>query len=128
MKTLLLGLALALSSLVSSAASEGRELANVDGQSYPVYRYVFEVKPTSRSNPVYPKKARDEGRGGETLVGAIVNEKGRVVRAFVDKATGAADIQEAARAAVAQWKFPKLEKGGAPISYLVYVPIAMNPN
>lgn len=99
----------------------------VEGVEYPVYAYFKDVKAVSFANPVYPYRAKQERRGGETLVGAVVGEKGKVVTTFVAKSTGAGDIQQAACDAVKQWKFPKLKIDDKPIRYVLFVPVVMNP-
>jgi TonB family protein len=99
----------------------------VDGKVYPVYTYFKDVKPISVENPVYPYRASQEGRGGDTLVGAVVGEKGKVLSTFVAKSTAEKDIQQAVCAAVKQWKFPKLKDGDKPIAYVVFVPLSMSP-
>lgn len=109
------------------ASPPARRVVVVDEISYPVYELIREVEPVRHSNPVYPIKAKRERRGGETLVGAIVGEDGNVRKAYVERALADPDIQEAARAAVAQWRFPKLKEGKKPIAYIVFVPVAMRP-
>ena len=100
--------------------------ATVEGKEYPVYAFFEDIKPVSVVNPEYPFRARNEGRGGETLVGAVVNEKGRVSQTFVAKSDAGEDIQQAACAAVKKWRFPKLKQGGQPVAYVLYVPIVLN--
>jgi TonB family protein len=99
----------------------------VDGKEYPVYAYFKDVKAESRENPVYPARAKQEGRGGDTLVGAVIGEKGKVSSTFVAKSTADRDIQQAACAAVKQWKFPKLKDADKPITYVLFILISMNP-
>ena len=101
--------------------------AVVDGKEYPVYAYFKDVKPVSVENPVYPYQASQERRGGDTLVGAVVGEKGKVISTFVAKSTAGKDIQQAVCAAVRQWKFPKLKDGERPIAYVLFIPLSMNP-
>lgn len=98
----------------------------VDGVEYPVYAYFKDVKALSAVSVPYPYRARKEGRGGDTLVGAVVSEKGEVIATFVAKSTGAEDIQQAARDAVKKWKFPKLTTDDKPTRYVLFVPIIMN--
>jgi TonB family protein len=105
----------------------GRDLAIVDEKSYPVYEFITEVKPTSMVNPVYPSAAKEEKRGGRISVGTLVDEKGKVQTTFIHKSDAAADLEDAARAAVAKWRFPKQKDGGQSIKYVVFVPIIMTP-
>jgi outer membrane biosynthesis protein TonB len=45
----------------------------------------------------------------------------------VAKSTGDKDIQNAACAAVKQWRFPKLKDADKPIAYVLFIPILMSP-
>jgi TonB family protein len=127
MKSILMLFAFSTIATVVHAVPVERQTVVVDDNTYPVYEFFSEVKPVSQSNPVYPAKAKKERRGGETLVGVVVSENGKVTKAFVEKASADSDIQEAARTAVTRWKFPKLKVGKKPISYVVFVLVMMNP-
>ena len=113
------------SAFISDVAA--RDLAIVDEVSYPVYDLFREVKPTSMVNPVYPASAKEEKRGGRVLVGALVDEKGKVQVTFISKSDAAPDIEQAARVAVAKWRFPKQKEADQVIKYVVFVPIQMTP-
>jgi TonB family protein len=68
-----------------------------------------------------------EGRGGDVLVAALVGEKGKVTATYVAKASAQRDLQQAACDAIRQWRFPKLEDGGKPISYVLFIPMTLSP-
>ena len=98
----------------------------VDGKEYPVY-YILDVKKDTPP-PAFPPRAREEGRGGSTEVGAIVGENGRVKGAFIKSSDADKDIQHAVVAAVRRWRFQRIKVDGAPISYVVFVTVEMRPN
>lgn len=127
MKILLCIISLAITSVAYAASPKPVSKVVVEGTEYPVYEYYTGVKAQKQKSPVYPHKARQEGRGGHTLVGAVVDEKGKIAATFVAKSTADEDIQQAACAAVKQWRFPKLKEAEKPISYVVFVPILMSP-
>lgn len=127
MNKLLLIMALVITAGTCAASPTPISKVLVDGKEYPVYEYFKDVKAESRENPVYPFRAKQEGRGGDTLVGTLVGEKGKVLSTFVAKSTAGQDIQQAVCAAVRQWKFPKLKDADKPIAYVLFIPISMSP-
>src|SRR5664280_1223470 len=87
----------------------------VDGKEYPVFAYPRDVKPISVENPLYPYRAKEDGREGDTLIGALVGVKGRVLATFVVKSNASEDLRQSCCAAVERWTFPKLKDGSKPI-------------
>jgi TonB family protein len=116
-----------VSALCCLAEEPPRQKVKIGDKIYPAYQCFKEVKPLSVENPIYPSSAKNDGRGGEVLVGAVVNEKGKVTGTFVAKSTAGRDIQHAVRMAVAHWRFPKIKDRDAVISYVVFVPVTMRP-
>src|SRR4051812_18553231 len=102
----LLWLALALPIALLAETPSARPTTMVDGKIYPVYVFGAEITPLSRVTPVYPYAALQEKRGGTVYVGALVNEKGKVRKAYVEKSDAGKDLQQAALRAVEDWKFP----------------------
>ena len=127
MKYIAAFLFLLLTACSSAADGAQRPTMEVDGKMYPVYEHITEVRPTRHSQPTDPKRALDEGRGGMVLVGALVGLKGEIRNVFVIRADAGIDIQEAAKKAVAKWRFPKKKEGDQAISYVVPVPISLSP-
>ncbi|HWA28162.1 MAG TPA: energy transducer TonB [Lacunisphaera sp.] len=109
-------------------AESSRQRVKVDDSIYPVYQFNLEVKPTRTVPPALPPDAYQAGRGGFVLVGALVNEKGRVASTFVAKSTADRDIQHACRLAVGQWRFPKITEGDTVINYVVFIPLELKRN
>lgn len=87
MKTLLLILSLTVVPVAYAVSPAPVSKVVVEGTEYPVYEYYTGVKAQKQKTPVYPHKAKQEGRGGHTLVGAVVDEKGKIAATFVAKAT-----------------------------------------
>jgi len=68
---------------------------------------------TKQSAPIYPSAARSMRATGVVKVEITVDESGEV--AVVDKATGPALLQTAARDAVRKWKFKPFTRDGQPV-------------
>ncbi|MCI1005071.1 energy transducer TonB [Herbaspirillum sp. C7C8] len=73
--------------------------------------------------PVYPAAARRRGDEGEVLLRVLINAQGSVEQIALEKSSGIASLDQAARVAVAQARFqPYVEQGRAQSAYVV-VPI-----
>ncbi len=127
MKLKLFVLAVSLIASLNAETPSARPTATVDGTSYPIYEFGKEVKPSSVTSPDYPYQAKKEGRGGTVYVGAIITSKGKVKKAYVDKSDAGTDLRTAAVNAVRDWKFPVIKEGAISISYVVIVPIVLEP-
>ena len=125
MKKYLLVIVALIATPVWASAPTPIASVELDGKTYPVYQFMKDVKPISTPMPVYPSRAKNEHRGGETHVGTVVNEKGDVSSVFVVESNGAPDIQKAACDAVLKFKFPPILNDKKPIPYVVVVPIVL---
>ena len=68
--------------------------------------------------PAYPDSAQLSGEQGDVLVGVHVNASGKPRRLRIDKSSGFGDLDDAAAAAVAQWRFtPAVENGDTPSAW-----------
>jgi TonB family protein len=86
------------------------QLAGVDGVTHP------RIIPGSRVSPVFPEEARKEGIGGKVFLQAVLDEFGIVRR--VDVLRGVPDhveFEEAAVAAVRQWRYEPATKDDVPV-------------
>lgn len=83
--------------------------------------------PVFQARPVYPFELRRAGVSGEVVIDFIVNTEGRVVNAFILRAT---DIRfgESALAAVQQWVFRPGTVNGQPVNTHMQVPIIFTLN
>lgn len=100
------------------------EIIKVGGVEYPVFdtkdvRFRFQVR------PVYPAAAKADRRGGRTTVGAVVDEKGKVIGVFVESSDAKEDIRKAACAAVKAWRFYPIETESGPIRFVTFIPVVM---
>ena len=81
------------------------ETVKADYQEHP--------KILKRVNPVYPEEAAKQGIQGEVVIEATANEKGDVVSAEVVPSKNPQPLlEEAALAAVRQWKYEPFHKDG----------------
>ena len=84
--------------------------------------------PTFQARPAYPFDLRRAGQSGEAVVDFVVDVFGRVVNAFVLRATHP-DFGTAAVAAVTQWQFqPGRNARGVPVPVHFQVPIVFTIN
>jgi protein TonB len=64
----------------------------------------------------YPKRALRRGLEGTVELRVLVNRTGRVERVVLVRSSGIAILDEAAQAAVAQWRFVPALRGGEPVA------------
>ncbi|BEV16528.1 energy transducer TonB [Herbaspirillum sp. DW155] len=78
--------------------------------------------------PVYPAAARRRGDEGEVLLRVLINAQGGVEHIALERSSGIASLDQAAREAVARARFqPYVEQGRAQPAYVV-VPIKFQLN
>jgi protein TonB len=71
-----------------------------------------------RGNPAsieYPRRARRRGLEGTVELKIRIDEKGAVAKVVVEKSSGHAILDEAAKSGVARWRFHPALKDGAPV-------------
>jgi protein TonB len=78
--------------------------------------------------PQYPASALSQGLEGTTLLSVYVGLSGAAERVEVKTSSGLAALDEAAAAAVAQWKFNPAVQGGAAIASCFEVPVRFEVN
>jgi periplasmic protein TonB len=86
---------------------------------------IVEATPLYADNPPppYPRSARRRGHQGMVLLAVFVNSAGRVDTLKVKKSSGFKVLDEAALAAVRQWRFESGRRGDTPVGMWVEVPI-----
>lgn len=92
-----------------------------------VMRVSGDVQPPRRlsgDNPVYPKLPRDEKIEGKAILDCVIDTRGKITSIAVAQSAGHADLDQAARDAVATWTFAPATLGGKPVS--VYYTITLN--
>jgi protein TonB len=78
--------------------------------------------PTSKFPPNYPSSLLSKGIGGRVQVSCEIDESGRLVSSKIRQSSGHAELDKAALAAVAKWKFKPGIKGGRKVRASCVVP------
>ena len=78
--------------------------------------------PTSKFPPSYPASLLSKGIGGKVLVACEVDETGRIVSSKIRQSSGQAELDKAALAAVAKYKFKPAIKSGRKVRASCLVP------
>jgi protein TonB len=74
--------------------------------------------------PHYPSLARRRGYEGQVLIQVALRADGRAAQVEVKKSSGHRVLDEAALAAVREWRFLPAHRGGQPVTATVNVPIS----
>ncbi|MCC6356347.1 MAG: energy transducer TonB [Verrucomicrobiae bacterium] len=83
-------------------------------------------KVVNQVKPNYPPELRKQEITGRVLVAFTVLADGRVTNVRVDQSTNPA-FDQAALAAVRQWRFEPGQKGGKSVSFRMRIPISFKP-
>lgn len=78
---------------------------------------------SSNRPPIYPENARRRGIQGRVLLRVSVSTEGAPVTVSIAQSSGAATLDDAAVAAVRQWRFVPASQGNRPIAGSAEVPI-----
>jgi protein TonB len=78
--------------------------------------------------PQYPSSALSQGLEGTTLLSVYVGLNGAAEKVEVKASSGLAELDDAAAAAVAQWKFNPALQGGTAIASCFEVPVRFDVN
>ena len=73
--------------------------------------------------PKYPRWARRQGWEGSTLLKVFISKEGHAKKVSVEKSSGHTILDEAAIAAVAQWKFHPAKELGVSVASELLIPI-----
>ena len=77
-----------------------------------------------RTTVVYPRDALLRGEHGTVLLRVLVGTDGNVQQIEIDKSSGSRSLDNAARVAVAKWRFKPGMRGGAAYAAWALVPIS----
>lgn len=83
--------------------------------------------PVHSPRPVYPRRSRRLGEGGEVLVQALVGPDGRPRQVQVARSSSYRALDQAAVRAVRRWRFQPAMREGAPVTHPVQIPVTFNP-
>ncbi len=72
--------------------------------------------------PDYPSELRRDGVSGVVMVSCVIDEKGDVQEAAIEKSSNIS-FNPSALAAVKKWKFKPAKVDGAPVSKKVTIPL-----
>jgi protein TonB len=78
--------------------------------------------PTSKFPPNYPASLLSKGIGGKVKIACEIDEAGRLVSSKIRQGSGQAELDKAALAAVAKYKFKPATKGGRKVRASCVVP------
>jgi protein TonB len=73
--------------------------------------------------PRYPADALAAGLTGRVVVRVVIGKDGRVVRAGIQRSSGVPSLDAAAVAAVRQWRFEPILRGGVAVVAAVPIPV-----
>ncbi|HEY7728947.1 MAG TPA: TonB family protein [Candidatus Eisenbacteria bacterium] len=101
----------------------GGTAGGADEEAPPVF-YAYDTPPrvVRRVEPEYPLAARIAGAQGTVVVNANVDTSGRILRAWVARATAPETLVEAALDAVYQFEFLPGKQGTIPVTCTVAIP------
>ncbi len=78
--------------------------------------------PISKLPPTYPTALLSKGVGGRVMISCVVDASGQVVSSSIKQSSGHSELDKAALAAVARWKFKPAVKDGRSIKSTCSVP------
>jgi protein TonB len=78
--------------------------------------------------PRYPASARRNGEEGTVLLRVAVSADGAAVRVDLERSSGSAALDDAASAAVRNWRFVPARRGGEAVEAVVVVPVVFRLN
>lgn len=108
------------------AAAPSRSSSGAGGTVYPVAEVQKAPAPVVQTAPVYPLALRTAGIGGTVVIAYTVGQDGAVIAARVAKSAPQPEFDEAALAAVKNWKFTPGQKDGSAVNTEMQVPIVFS--
>lgn len=90
------------------------QAAPPDGSTAPIGS-LQELRATNRVEPTYPATSRRLGEEGSVLLRVFVDPSGRPQQVVVDRSSGFARLDDAAKNAVKRWKFQPASAGSGPV-------------
>jgi protein TonB len=78
--------------------------------------------PVNRLPPQYPSALLKKGIGGKVVVSCVVDESGNLSSSRIKQSSGQPELDKAALAAVARWKFKPATRGGKKVKATCNIP------
>ena len=87
-----------------------------------------EAEPLETPPPSYPPSARRRGLEGRVVLDLTIDAGGRIVAVALVRSSGVGSLDDAAREAVAGWRFRPAHRDGQPVESRRQVPIRFQLN
>ncbi|MFD2235771.1 energy transducer TonB, partial [Phaeospirillum tilakii] len=87
-----------------------------------------EAEPLDTPPPPYPPSARRRGLEGRVVLDLTIDAGGRTVAVALVRSSGVGSLDDAAREAVAGWRFRPAHRDGQPVESRRQVPIRFQLN
>jgi periplasmic protein TonB len=81
------------------------------------------IRPIEQPAPPYPGSARRQGIEGDVILQLSVDEAGKLISVSVARGSGHRALDEAAIAAVKQWRFEPAVVDGRPVAAVAELPV-----
>lgn len=88
----------------------------------------FDMAYLQNPQPAYPSMSKRLHEEGTVLLRVLVSEAGEALTVDIDKSSGYARLDDAARRAVQRWKFSPSRKGETPVRGIAMVPLVFSLN
>ena len=110
----------------SGANAGGVAAPSGDGAPAPLHPPSFNADYLNNPAPVYPSLARRQGVEGRVVLDVLVTPEGKVRSLKLRQSSGSTALDEAAQAAVREWRFVPARRGDTPVEAWVGVPVAFH--
>jgi TonB family protein len=128
----LLLLVVVLGALVLLRKGGGRDAepgpAATENPSRPAAIPDRDPQPIARIKPVYPPEALARGDQGYVTIHVDIDAAGAPARVFVSRSSGHDALDQAALAALREWRFHPAIRGGKPVPSSMEEPILFKPD
>ena len=84
---------------------------------------LIQARYSETPKPVYPERARSEGREGRVLLRVLVDNQGRTKRVEINNSSGSEALDRAAAEAIKRWRFIPARYGDKAVESWIRVPV-----
>ncbi|OCQ22770.1 hypothetical protein A7985_02085 [Pseudoalteromonas luteoviolacea] len=100
--------------ILTAASSQVGNALDIETNDF-LRETITNAVPIERPPATFPRKAAERGQEGWVQLSYVVNEKGEVESAVVEKSSGITSFEKAALKAVKKWQFEPAVQNGKPI-------------